>query len=100
MHTISQTYYVDVVSEIRVNLVQHIGIEFRVGEFIFGGFHCIECIKKTARILCLRCLILKIFIDDTQNYLRNNYKIHSRIKYKYFQIIKPSLYKEFSFKYM
>jgi hypothetical protein len=100
MHTISQTYYVEVVSEIRVHYVQLIGIEFRVGEFIFGGFRCIEYIKKTARIFCLRCLILKIFMGDTQNYLRNNYKIHNRIKYKCFQIIKPSLYKEFSVKHM
>lgn len=100
MHTISQTYCVDVVPGIRVRLVQHIGTEFRVGEFIFGGFRCFEYIKKTARILCLRCLILKIFMSNKQNYLRNNYKIHCRIKYKCFQIIKPSLYKEFPVKHM
>jgi hypothetical protein len=80
-------------------LLQHIGTEFRVGEFIFGGFRCIEYIKTTARILYLRCLILNIFMSNTQNYLRNNYKIHCRIKYKYFQIIKPSLCKDFSVKH-
>jgi hypothetical protein len=37
---------VDVVSEIRVHLVQFIGIELSVGEFIFGGFRCIEHIKN------------------------------------------------------
>ena len=61
MHTISHTYYVEVVPGNRVHLIQHIVTEFRVGEFIFGGFRCIEYIKKTARILCLRCLILNFF---------------------------------------
>ena len=57
-------------------------------------FDVLSTLKKTARILCLRCLILKMFIRDTQYYLRNNYKIHCNIKYKCFEIIKRSLYKE------
>jgi hypothetical protein len=40
------------------------------------------------------------FLDNILNYLRNNYKIHCRIKYMCFQIIKTSLYKEFSVKHM
>jgi hypothetical protein len=32
---------VEVVPGIRVHLVKHTDIEFRVGEFIFGGFRCI-----------------------------------------------------------
>jgi len=46
MYTVSQIYSVEVVPGIRVHLVQNIGTEFRLGEFIFRGFRCTENIKK------------------------------------------------------
>jgi hypothetical protein len=56
---------VEVVPGNRVHLVQHIVTEFRVGEFIFGGFRCIEYIKKNCPYFMPKMPNFEFFLDNT-----------------------------------